>query len=167
MRIPATTDLGEITRAAENLIQINNSETSKTAGTIVELYEIDSSTTLDNGTYPVIGTSTGPLVWTVYSPGAFEKLSPERREFAALIQGHHPAKSFADYYDIDQAGARMLQEARDTIVSIWENKNFICVLVPETGVAGDQIVVVRGDEDCGLRIEVFDVDETKFNEAAR
>lgn len=165
MYVPGTTDLEKITKAADNITRLNSSKTAKDAYARLELYEIDLTTTLENGAHPVIGTTISPESWSIYSPGTYENLLPEWREFAALIQGDHPAKVPSPYFDANQDLARMIQEARDTICELNGKGRFICVLVPESGIAGDQIVIVsEGDYGTSL-VNIFDVDAKKYNEA--
>lgn len=164
MYIPSDNNLETLTNAAEKITHLNGSETAKDTYARLELYEIGLATTLENGAHPVIGTTHGTLrAWTVYNAGAFEKLRPHRREFASIIQGDHPAKTPAEYFDIDRHTARMIREARDVITELGGSKNFICAISPETGIAGDELIVIRGRGGFfPPRVAIFDIDKVKY-----
>lgn len=151
-----------LSKAADRISELNASTDAISSEMTAHIFQIDTTTTLDNGDHPVVAS-------TFDSYGSFVVAEPTGKWEEAyktdkyvyplfhLMQSEDESKTSAPFFDFTREIFRMVNAVFYEVETL-QDKSFIGVVYAENSVEGNPLFVVRFNEETSKAVvEVFDL----------
>lgn len=147
---------------ATETYKLNASSSAKWSGTKAHIFQVDTTTVLDNGDHPVVGaTLKGLGSWVVAQPiGDFEKSYEEKEKFPNffhLIQSDDDRKTPATFFNFTMGVLSMVKTIQE-LLDTYKDNSLIGVIRFNEGIVYNPLFVIRYNQDTeSTVVEVFDI----------
>lgn len=155
-------DVQIFSKIADRIAELNESTVSMSSEMTAHIFQIDTTTTLDNGDHPVVASTFDEFCsYVVAEPtGKWEETYKNNKHIYPLfhlMQSEDESKTSAPFFDFTHGTFHMVESVFHE-VHMLQDESFIGVVYPDDGIKGNPLFVVRFDEETSETVvEVFDI----------